>query len=551
MSFMPPEIRRLWPYLDLSPKRLAWAVLLGIGALGSALGLAAVSAWLIARASQMPPVLTLSVAAVGVRMFGITRGLLRYLERLASHNTALRGSVSLRENLYRELSSAGTAHVLRLRRGDLLSRVGADVDEVGNLVVRGILPTFVTVGVSALAVVIVGVFLPLAGLALAAALVVAGAVAPALTVRAVRMNEELGAQARADVSASVLTALDGAGQFQVAGSMTDELARLADADARVVQATDRSARPAALGAAVNVFAMGFAVVAAILFGAPAVTSGALAPVELAVIVLVPLAAFEAAGMMPTAAIQLYRSRAAARRLVDLLDAADDGPAAGHVIHEGHELRAQGLAVGWPGATPLLTDLSLEVSPGVLHAIVGESGSGKTTLLLTLAEQLPPQGGTLTVPLSAAAAPAPTVAITREDAHVFETTVLENLRVARADVSAEEAADMLASMGLATWLAALPDGLDTMLGPDALTLSGGERRRLLLARALLTNAPYLLLDEPTEHLDVNGRREIMETLARECRERQRGIIIATHNAADLDAADAIHDLAILTGAQRSE
>lgn len=506
--------------LDVDRRRAALAVLLGALALGSAVALAAVSAWLITRAAQMPPVLELSAATVAVRTFGIGRGLFRYLERLASHEVALRGMARLRTTLYERLADGRPDATIGLRRGDLLARVGADVDAVGDVVVRGLLPGAVAAVLGLSTVVAMGLFLPAAGLSLALCLLLAGVVAPWIAQRAARATEQRAAAARADMAATALGLLEDAGPLAVQGRTRDELAHLRAADTDLARATDSGAGPAALAAALGNLAVGVAVLAALLVGIPATVAGTLAPVELAVVVLTPLAAFEATSVLPAAAIQLHRSRAAAARLMALLDdaatpdapvsavsapAAPDASAVPDARPDGPRLVARGLACGWPGREPVVHDLDLELFPGRSVAIVGPSGIGKTTLLLTLAGFLPPRGGELLldgVPLPAVdpAVRLSRLALTAEDAHVFETTVLENLRVARGDVTAEEAGAALVRAGLGTWLEGLPDGVETVLGADARSVSGGERRRLLLARSLLAAAPLLLVDEPAEHLD---------------------------------------------------
>ena len=576
-------LRRAVRLLDVDLRRVALAVLLGTLALGCAVALAAVSAWLIARASQLPPVLSLSVATVAVRAFGIGRGVLRYVDRLVSHDVALRGMATLRTTLYERLTAGRPEATLRLRRGDLLARVGADVDAVGDVVVRGLLPAGVALALGAGTVTAMAFFWPPAALGLAACLVLAGVVAPALTVRGSRTAERLAAQARSDSAAAALATLDDAGPLLVAGGLVRRLADQRAADARVAAAVDAGAGPAALAAGIGTCAAGLAALIALVTGVPAVTSGSLAAVELAVIVLTPLAAFEATSLLPMAAVQLQRSRAAAARLLALLDDAEgDGPvpaSAGRTTTPrasltttatatatasatatadaaapvGRDvLTARGLACGWPGRPPVLTSVDLELAPGRSIAVVGASGVGKTTLLLTLAGLLPPAAGHVRLDgrdLADVAAGDPEalarhIVVSTEDAHVFGTTVLENLRVARGDVSPEQAAAALDEAGLGQWLATLPDGLDTMLGPDARTVSGGERRRLLLARALLAPAPLLAVDEPAEHLDpVTGDRLVRALLARAQGGEQggagaRGVVVVTHRLTPLDAADEV-------------
>ena len=537
-------LRRAVRLLDLDPRRFALALLLGTLALGCGVALAAVSAWLIARASQMPPVLQLSVATVAVRAFGIGRGVLRYLERLVSHDVALRGMTGLRTSLYEKLAVARPETLLRVRRGDLLARVGADVDTVGDVVVRGLLPAGVAAALGLGTVLAMCAFWPPAGIALGACLVLAGVVAPAIAARAARTTEQRALQSRADVTATALGLLDDAGPLRVGGRADAELAVLRDADRRLAAATDAGAGSAALAAGLGQLAVGAAMLAALLTGVPAVGAGLLSPVELAVVVLTPLAAFEATSLLPAAAIQVQRSRAAAARVLELLDAPAD-PGATDLAPGRPPLVATDLVCGWPGSAPVLTALGLDVLPGRSVAIVGPSGAGKTTALLTLAGLLPRQSGSLTldghdVDHLDRHAVATAVVLGTEDAHVFGTTVLENLRVARGDLTATQATDVLRRVGLADWLDGLPDGVDTVLGPDARTVSGGERRRLLVARTLVSPAPLLLVDEPAEHLDPATADELVTDLLRAGRDsaQPRGVVVATHRLSALAAADEV-------------
>ncbi|NLF04881.1 MAG: thiol reductant ABC exporter subunit CydC [Actinomycetales bacterium] len=548
------ELRRAVRLLDVDPRRFAVAVALGVGALGSAVALSAVAAWLIARASQMPPVLELSVATVAVRAFGVGRGVLRYLERIASHEVALRGMTALRTTLYSRLAAGRPEAALRVRRGDLLARVGADVDAVGDVVVRGLLPAAVAGVLAVFTSVAMALFLPTAGLVLFACLVLASVVAPLLAARAARATELRAAHARADMTATALGLLDDAGPLAVAGRADAELAALRDADRRIAAAVDAGAGPSALATAAGTLAQGLAVLGALALGIPAVRSGAMTPVELAVIVLTPLAAFEAASALPAAAVQVERSRAAAGRILALLDDAGDDASSTTTTPARPSpsdtpspvLRAQALDCGWTGRPLAVAGLDLEVRPGRSVAIVGASGAGKTTALLTLAGLLDPRAGHVTVDRNDVASLSRTarvsaVVVTTEDAHVFGTTVLENLRVARGDLDADEARAVLARVGLGAWLEALPDGLDTLLASDGRTVSGGERRRLLLARGLVGPARILLLDEPAEHLDPRLADELVTGLLTDPRGLDgtpRGVVVATHRLAPLAAADEV-------------
>lgn len=554
-------LRRILPLLEVRPVKVAAAIGLGVLALACAIGLAAVAAWLIARAAQMPPVLTLSVAVVSVRAFGIGRGVLRYCERLASHDVALRGMAALRANLYERL--AADDRPVTVRRGELLARIGQDVDDVGDVMVRAVVPAGVAVVTSLGSVILLGVLLPAAGVALAFCLVLAGIVTPWLAARAAVRTEARGATARGEVTALALEILEEAAPLRVSGRFGARLADLDAADARLSAVADDGARTSGFAAALGAMAQGLAVLASLAFGIPAALSGSLSVEALSVVVLTPLAVFEATAGLPAAAVQLHRSREAARRLLELLppqlpgmpshvpgqlsnaqgnrlasasDASEEGGASedrGDVL-----LALDDVAAGWPdaGGVPrtAVEGVSLTLRPGSVVALAGPSGVGKTTLLMTAAGLIPPLAG------SAATSSAgwSDVLFVAEDGHVFDTTVLENLRVARGDVTPDEARAVLGAVGLGAWLDTLPSGLGTVVGTDATAVSGGERRRLLVARALLAPARVLLVDEPAEHLDGETADALVRSVAAHARETGRAVLLATHRLTPLADADEV-------------
>ena len=544
------SLRRALTLLHLNRSSFALAVLAGTAGTASAVALSGVAAWLIARASQMPDVVALGVAPVAVRLFGISRSVLRYCERLVSHDTALRGMGVLRTRLYQALASARTDTVAGLRRGDVLARVGGDIDAVGDLVVRAYLPAAVAAVLGTATSLGVGVVYWPAGLILAACLLLSGLGAPLATIRSARLSEQARQRQATELSAEVLAVLEAAPELTVSGRLPDSMRQAASREESLARLRDRAAIPAAIAAALDVAAMGIAVVGNLVVGVDAVATGQLAPVWLAVIVLVPLAAFEVTSTLGPASVQLVRSAGAACRIVELIETAESGAQASPTTRElpvpstqGPRLRARNLAVGWPGGPIVADGIDLDLHVGRRVAIVGPSGIGKSTLLATLAGLLEPRGGSLTldgVPLWRITRPdaAARVCLTAEDAHVFHTSVLENLRVARGDVSPVEAAELLRQAGLGDWLEALPDGVSTIIGTNATTLSGGERRRLLLARALAAPAPLMLLDEPGEHLDpATADRLVTDLLAAGTREG-RGTLLVTHRLSALAHADEI-------------
>ena len=501
MTAQAAPLRRAERALAIPPARLLAAVLAAVATLGSAFALAAVSAYLVTRAWTMPPVLDLTVAVVMVRALGVSRGVFRWLERMLTHDVALRGVVSLRTSLFTALASRTDDALTRLRRGELLSRLGDDAQELGDHVIKAIVPALVA---AVMLVVVLATFAPLslpATAAMAASLLLAAVAAPRFAHRAAALTEQAVLTTRGDVTSHSLEILDDATSLRVDGRLDGALARLAAAQSAHDAAIDRAARPAALAAAAVPASMVLAVTGSLLAAGAAWTAGDLSAGQIGILLLLPLSSFEASTALPAAATQHARSRAAAERLDALIGEGGEGDDSAPVPAERPAtatLTARDLTAGWSAEAPCVRGLDLDLAPGSRLAVVGPSGSGKSTLLATLAGLLAPLGGEVS---SDAASLREAVTMFAEDGHVFATTLRENLRVVRRDLSDDEALAALSAVGLDDWLATLPHGLDTMLGPDGTTVSGGERRRLLLARAVVRRGPVLLLDEPTEHLDT--------------------------------------------------
>jgi ATP-binding cassette, subfamily C, bacterial CydC len=468
--------------------RLLLAVALGVLSLGSALALAGVSAWLITRAWQMPPVLDLTVAVVAVRALGISRGVLGYCQRLASHDTALRAAASARETLYRRLADAPADVVMRLHSGELVARIGASVDELSDVLVRAVLPIAVAAVLSVAAVATIALISPVAGVVLAVCLTIAGVAAPWLAARAAAAAENVAAQHHSGRDVAVMLALEHAPELRVAGRLDDAIAESEHRHGAWGRVTDRAAAPAAVAAAAPTAAVGVSVLGAVV--AAIGIADAVSPMTTAILMLLPLSAFEATVALPAAAVQITRSRIAARRLRELTEPDSD-------------VRRR----------PPVAPVSLE--PGARLAVTGPSGAGKTTLLMAMAEN-PSQ-----------------TAFFAEDAHLFATTVRDNLLVARGDTSDHELRNALQRVGLGAWLDALPNGLATILVGGASAVSAGQRRRLLLARALVSAVPTVLLDEPTEHLDASDGSQLLSELLTPGAlfPAERTVVVATHHLPD--------------------
>lgn len=494
--------------LEGSSRRMVGAVLVGALATACSVALMAVSAYLIARAAQQPPVMYLMVATVAVRTFGIGRAVLRWVERVLSHDTAFRLLGRLRERILAKLADLAPTGLPFWRRGDLMSRLLADVDDVGEWYLRVVLPIAGSVLVSGGAIVLLTVLLPVAGLVLAGALIVAMVLAPLLDARRAGRAERDWVAARSDRAELVGRMVDDLTDLSIRGATADRLAELAVIETRGHRAQLASARSAGLAAGLAVLAMGAAVLLSIVFGTDAVVAGDLHPVALAVIAMTPLAMSDLVQAVGVAAATARRSSSASGRIRELLRTPstpapiDPAPLeVGAPVIELHDVSAR-----WPGADrEVLTDISLTLRPGETVLVSGVSGAGKSTLIALLLGFLTPTAGRITVDGRDAADIDPEqwrrmFGWCEQQAYLFDSTIAENVRLARPDATDDEVAAAVRAAGAGDWLAGLPRGLDTPVGEHGSAVSGGERQRLSLARALLAGRPVLLADEPAAHLD---------------------------------------------------
>jgi len=531
------------PVLRLLARGRGHAGLLVLSVLLSALtylcavALMGCSAWLISRAAEHPEASALTVAAVGVRALGLGRGVARYAERLIGHDATLKIVADLRVAVFQALVRREDASV---RSGELLSAVVVDVEAVQDLWLRCLIPLAAAAFVSAASVAACWWWVPSAGLVLLAGLTASLLVVPALSTAMVRRESSLAGR-RADYQVQALDVVHGCADLLVLGELPRAL-ESAEAAAAALAKVDRLASlRSALVSALTTLLQGATVIGVAAVALPAVQDGRLPRVGLAVVVLVAMAAFEAITPLVDAGALLPRTWGAARRLADLLDAVQQERTA-VVQGDSGAVRLRGVRLHYPGAArPALDGIDLDLRPGRCVAVVGPSGAGKSTLVRVLSGQLRPEEGVALIGSTALCSLseedlAQHVVLAEQEAHLFDTSIRDNLRVARPAASSGELASAADLAGLTGWIDELPQGWDTPVGERGSRVSGGERKRLSVARALLSEAPVVLLDEPTEGLDPEAADALVRRVI--ASRRHRALLLVTHRLAALEQVDEV-------------
>ncbi len=527
-------------------RKLALAALLGVlGALAT-VGLLAGSGYVVDRAAFRPGLGAIAGVLAGVEVLAFLRGPLRYGERLVAHDAAFHSLVRWRVWLYDHLEPLAPAGLRGWRSGDLLARVTDDVDTLQDLYLRCLLPVGVTVAAATVSVALVAAVLPLAGAVLAASLLVAVVSAPAVAV-VTGTSRGREAELRGRLAAEVVDLLRAAQELIAFGRETAALEAVEATDRELTTIARRRAWSTGASGAIVTVCLGAAVTAVLVLGIAAVRAHEMRPVMLGVLPLAAIGAFETVPAVAAAAVRASDVVAAGRRLLDLgsipVPVTDpDRPAA---LPQGcpeiavHDARLRyGPELPWA-----LDGMDLEVAPGARVGLVGASGAGKSSLVHALLRFWPLQGGSATlggVTLDALrqGAVRRAVALVDQDAHVFAGTIRQNVALGRPKASDAEVGDALVRAQLWDWVATLPDGMDTQVGEDGAQVSGGQRRRLALARALLVDAPVLVLDEPTAGLDLESGARLVAGVVDDARTRGNSVIVVTHRASDLEHLDQV-------------
>ncbi|HET6822465.1 MAG TPA: thiol reductant ABC exporter subunit CydC, partial [Anaerolineales bacterium] len=540
-----PVLPRLLSFLHGSWNWVALSVLLSTLTIGSSVALIGTSAWLISTAALHPSVADLGVSVVGVRFFGITRGLFRYLERLVSHNVTFRLLARLRVWFYEKLEPLVHARLLDYKSGDLLARVIGDVETLENFYVRVISPSLTAILIGLMVAVFFASFFPPIALVLIGFFLILGLFLPLLAQAASRTSGQQLITQRAEIQSQLVDGIQGMADLLAFGRASDRLKQTSLTGTTYGVTQKQMARISGFHSALGILFTNLGVWFVLLLVIPQVTAGSLEGVMLGTFALMTLASFEAVTPLPLAAQMWNASREATKRLFEVVDAEPavrDNTRYSKLDIRSSNIEFSHLSFRYHTQTiPALQNITFSVPAGKSVAIVGPSGAGKSTLANLLLRFWDYESGEITLGSMSLKELdqdeiRKQIALVSQSSYFFNTTIRENLRLAHRSASPKEIEAAAHAAQIHEFIMTLPKGYDTLLGEQGLRLSGGERQRLAIARALLKDAPILILDEPAANLDPQTEKHVLDTLFETMRDKTS--ILITHRLVGLEHVDEI-------------
>jgi len=545
--------RELAPFVKLfraELKPMILGILCGLIAITSAVGLLALSGWFISAAAYAG--LTVATAqlfnffhpGIGVRMFAIGRTLARYAERIVSHDATFRLLQRLRSWFYIHLEPLAPSRLMMFRSGDVLNRIVADIDALDNLYLRVLSPSTVALVTSLLVVAFLAIFDPALARSTALYLAIAGL---GVTAAALKLGQPCGreiAHRTSELRVRVIDTLQGLAELLIFDTDGHHLEAVKQSSRALLQSQLRMSHIRGLSLALITLISGLAVMTALYLAVDLVKLDMLDGANLALIALTILAAFEAILPLPAAYQYLGRTREAGRRLLEIVDMQPQitYPDTSVRLSTQPGVTFENISFRYSAKAPrALKDVTLQIPAGHRVAVIGETGSGKSTLVHLLVRFWNPDSGHIRlagedIRSFSEAELRRSISVISQQPHMFNATLRETLQIARPAAGDDDLLAALESAGLEEFVQSLPDGLDTWVGEAAKLLSGGQARRVALARAMLHDAPLWVLDEPTEGLDTITERKLMRALAHKTRDRT--LLLITHRLVDLHWMDQV-------------
>ena len=535
---------RLVGFLKPHLPRVALAAVLGVATVASNVGLLATAAYVISASALVSFIGTLAIPIYLVRLFGVFRAGARYAERMVSHNLTFKLLASLRTWFYARLEPLAPARLLRYRSGDLLSRILKDVEELENVYLRIISPIAVATIVSLLTFGLFFIFDPSLAFVALGSLAATGIGVPLLVRRLARDLGRRQLELRSELNARIVDGIQGAQDLLASGREDDQQREICSLNRKLGRVQGRMAFVTGLQDALGDLMMNLAMLAILVLAIPLVVGGEIRGVYLAFLALVILGSFEAVQPLGSAFQFLGRSVGAGERLFEIVDAEPEvtdpevplSPPADFTL----ELDRVGFSYE-AGSPPVLGDVTFTLKSGSKVAVVGPSGAGKSTLVNLLLRFWDPSSGQIRlgghdVREYAQDDLRDLIGVVTQDTHVFNDTLRANLLLARPEATDAELHQLMARAQLSELVERLPKGLDSPLGEQGLKLSGGERQRLSIARALLKDAPLLVLDEPTANLDPITERGLLDATYELM--HGRATLVITHRLVRMEDMDEI-------------
>jgi len=548
-NYQSPVFLRLLSFLHGNWPRVAFSTFIGSLTIGSSIALMGTSAWLISTAALHPSVADLGVSVVGVRFFGIARGVFRYLERLVSHDVTFRLLARLRIWFYERLEPLAPARLIDFRAGDLLSRIVGDVETLENFYVRVVSPPLTAIVVGLFTSIFIASFYPLLAPVFLIFFLSLGLALPLLSQVLSRHPAAETITLRADLHTYLVDGIQGMADLLAYGRADERLNQIVANGLDYGNAQRRMSRVTGFHSSLSTLLTNLGLWTILILCIPQVNAGNLAGPMLASLALLTFASFEAVTPLPLAAQMWNASREAARRLFEVVDTEpevkDELRVTSNVRQEmstHYSLQIAGLSFTYPGQTaPALQNINFDVPAGKSIAIIGPSGAGKSTLANLMLRFWDYSSGEIclggkSLKMYAQDEVRARLGLVSQNTYFFNTTVLENLRFARRHVTEEEIESATRAAQIHNFILGLPKGYNTMIGEQGLRLSGGERQRLAIARVLIKDAPILILDEPTANLDPLTEEQVLKTLFDVMKHKTS--LLFTHRLVGLENMDEI-------------